>query len=63
MFQNDGPTGSGKSPSAVKVPSASSRIGSWGSGRAAGPNVGTAPRMTSNVDWWQGQMSSPWLAR
>ena len=30
MFQNDGPTGSGKSPRAVNVPSASSWIGSCG---------------------------------
>src|SRR4051812_8237641 len=57
MFQKLGPTGSLKSPSAANVPSACSWIGSWGSGRAAGPKTGTAPRRTSNVDWWQGQRS------
>ena len=45
------------------MPSASSWIGSWGRARAAGPNTGTAPRITSNVDWWHGQISSPCAAR
>ena len=31
------------------------QIGSWGSGRAAGPKMTWAPFGASNVDWWHGQ--------
>ena len=55
MFQYDGPIGSGKSPRATKKPSSSTVIGSWGSGRTAGPKTGLAPCVTSNYDWWHGQ--------
>ncbi len=52
--QKLGPTGSVKSLRATRYPSASTVMGSWGSGRAAGPKMTLAPSVTSNCDWWQG---------
>src|SRR5581483_1294757 len=56
-FQKPGPTGSEKSPAATMNPLPSIAIGSCGSGRVAGPDVGRAPSITSNTDWWHGQNS------
>src|ERR687888_964746 len=53
--QKLGPTGTGKSPSAIRYPSSSTPMGSIGNGRAAGPKMTFAPSVARNVDWWHGQ--------
>src|SRR5699024_624273 len=54
ISQNVGPTGSGKSDWATRWPSLSTEMGSWGSGRFAGPKMTLQCSVTSKVDWWQG---------
>ena len=49
--QKPGPVGWSKPDWARKNPSASMYRGSWGSGRGAGPNVGSAWSSTKNIDW------------
>jgi len=49
--QKPGPGGSLKPSAARRTPALSAYNGSCGRGLAAGPEVGCAPRSTSNVDW------------
>ena len=57
--QKPGPTASTKSLAATKYPSSSSSIGSWGSGRVAGPKTGNMPSYRLNCDWWHGHNTRP----
>ena len=50
IVHDSGPTGSLKSPVAMRLPAGSIARGSWGSARAAGPPIGRAPSSTSKVD-------------
>src|SRR5207302_3922416 len=52
LLHQPGPTGSGKSPRAIRYPDGSTSSPSCGSGRGAGPNTTCAPSSTSNADWW-----------